>query len=237
MTISSERMPLASLDAERRPSRSTGVRRGGLSAREFAERFQDSARVLWTVAAGILGDRSQVDDVLQEAAVIALGKLHRFEPGTSFTAWMCQVVRNVARNLARKERRRATTPMDPEALSRVLSGPDPTPGAARGGVDGVGSRAGGGAVGPRGELLPDAGDFDDRIVRALQGLEPTARAALLLRTVLLLEYREISALLGIPEGTAMSHVHRSRMTLRRRLGQLDSLETASKARLQLERGA
>ncbi|MCL4210660.1 MAG: RNA polymerase sigma factor [Phycisphaerales bacterium] len=40
---------------------------------------------------------------------------------------------------------------------------------------------------------------------------------LLLRVVEGLEYREIASSLGIPEGTAMSHVHRTRSTLRERL--------------------
>ena len=56
-----------------------------------------------------------------------------------------------------------------------------------------------------------------RPVRALAALAETARAALLLRTVLELDYATIARLLDIPEGTAMSHVHRSREALRRAL--------------------
>ena len=46
---------------------------------------------------------------------------------------------------------------------------------------------------------------------------PMARACLLLRAVQDLDYSELSRLLGIPEGTAMSHVHRARNALRRAL--------------------
>ena len=193
------------------------VRDGGaavLSHEEFADRFQGALPVLWTIAAGVLGDRSQVEDTLQEACVIALQKLDRFRPGTSFGAWMGAVVRNVARNTARKGRRQATAPVAPEALGemlddqtrgRGLTGGDPEAASDRGPID------------ERGRLRGDVGAFDDALTAGLAALRPIPRAALLLRALSGLEYKEIGAVLGIPEGTAMSHVHRSRQALRRRL--------------------
>jgi RNA polymerase sigma-70 factor (ECF subfamily) len=66
-------------------------------------------------------------------------------------------------------------------------------------------------------LLPDQEHFDDAVMRALRQVDETPRACFLLRTLMRSSYREISELLGIPEGTAMSHVHRSRATLRQAL--------------------
>ena len=54
-------------------------------------------------------------------------------------------------------------------------------------------------------------------MRALNSVSDIARACLLLRTIEQMEYAEISRLLAIPEGTAMSHVHRARQHLRERL--------------------
>jgi RNA polymerase sigma-70 factor (ECF subfamily) len=54
-----------------------------------------------------------------------------------------------------------------------------------------------------------------------------ARACLLLRTLEGLEYAEISRLLEIPEGTAMSHVHRTRRYLRDRLADVWEERTGS----------
>lgn len=170
----------------------------------FSVRFQESAAVLWTIAAAILGDRHRAEDVLQEACVIALSKLDAFDPSTSFSAWMGAIVRNVARNAARKGRRQATTPVQPDLLGE-LGGPDAAATPERAAID------------ERGRMLGDSGVFDDALHQALLGLRPVARAALLLRTLRGLDYREISAVLGIPEGTAMSHVHRSRQALRGRL--------------------
>ncbi|MBT8485493.1 MAG: RNA polymerase subunit sigma-70, partial [Phycisphaerae bacterium] len=68
----------------------------------FAEAFSTHARALWCVAAGILGHRDVVEDVLQEGALIALRKLDQFDPDTSFFAWMGRIVRYVALNQARR---------------------------------------------------------------------------------------------------------------------------------------
>jgi RNA polymerase sigma-70 factor (ECF subfamily) len=48
-------------------------------------------------------------------------------------------------------------------------------------------------------------------------LDEIPRTCLVLRVVHGLAYSEISSALDIPEGTAMSHVHRSRLALRERL--------------------
>lgn len=55
------------------------------------------------------------------------------------------------------------------------------------------------------------------LTAALQTLDPTARACLLLRVVGEMSYDQIAAALGIPEGTAMSHVFRARKAMSQRL--------------------
>ena len=176
----------------------------GLSAAAFATQFQSSFRVLWGIAAGIVGDRVMAEDVVQEAAVVALGKLHQFREGSDFTAWMGQTVRYVALNKARKEQKRRPTGVDPDTVEDKYSTEF---GLAAGDYD-RSHRAGGGAIDER----ADAG-----LRRALEEVSDTARACLLLRTLEGMSYSAIARLLGIPEGTAMSHVHRTRVFLRRRL--------------------
>jgi RNA polymerase sigma factor (sigma-70 family) len=72
------------------------------------------------------------------------------------------------------------------------------------------------------ELSRDQEHFDDEVVAALASLSPVARACLLLRAVQDLDYSELSRILGIPEGTAMSHVHRARAALRTALGEREA---------------
>jgi RNA polymerase sigma-70 factor (ECF subfamily) len=173
----------------------------------FARLFERHAPALWSLAAAILSDRSQADDVLQEACVIALQKLDSFRPGTHFQAWMGQVVRYVALN---QQRKRAPVPM----ASLAQQGLDPDDQAEWRLAP---TEALEGALAELVELHPDQHHFDDRVVAALRLLTPVARACLILRSVQKLEYSELAPMLGIPEGTAMSHVHRARTLLRNRL--------------------
>src|SRR3954467_15209881 len=76
-----------------------------LSAEEFAVQFQSSWKPLWCIATAVVADRTLADDVLQEAAMVALGKLEQFDPRSNFTAWMGQIVRFVGLNHARRRTR------------------------------------------------------------------------------------------------------------------------------------
>ena len=171
-----------------------------LDAGTFAAAFEENARLLWYVAAGVLGAPDDAEDVLQEAAVVALGKLDQFEPGTSFAAWMSQMVRYVALNRKRKVERGPRAVHAEEALEVAGREPHPVP-----------------AFTSEGTLAEPERHFDDRVLAALATIGVTARTCLVLRTLQELEYREIARMLDIPEGTAMSHVHRARAALRRLL--------------------
>ncbi|MEE8169462.1 MAG: RNA polymerase sigma factor [Phycisphaerae bacterium] len=172
--------------------------------RQFAEEFARCFRILWFIAVGILRDPALAEDAVQDAALIALDKLDAFEPGTNFTAWMGRMVRNVALNNARKEHRRQASPLDVMEQGEVAAaGRLPTQPRL---------------LDDRGRLVSDQQVFDDRVVAALDGVGDMARACLLLRTVEGLDYAEIARVLDIPQGTAMSHVHRARTLLRKTLG-------------------
>jgi RNA polymerase sigma-70 factor, ECF subfamily len=176
-------------------------RQVALAPGEFSAQLEPLRRSLWVIAAAVVGSagggREEAEDIVQEAAVIALAKLNEFEPSTSFAAWMGQIVRNLARNHARKQQRRRTINADSAVLDRV----------------GIGVGGHGSADPPVSQWV----QFDSRVLQALDELDELARSCLLLRTIRELPYKEISSLLGIPEGTAMSHVHRARQALRARL--------------------
>lgn len=177
---------------------------------DFAAEYQKAYRVLWVVAAGVLGRSAGAEDVLQDAALLALKKVDQFEPGTHFVAWMAQMVRFVALNQLRKQTRSHATSLDGADAGAMRELPHRTsPPEAPGGGGGADLR-----LGPRGQVPPGQRSFDDELMRALGALSEVARACLLLRTIEGLDYQEIGRVLDIPEGTAMSHVHRSRMRLR-----------------------
>lgn len=186
---------------ERRQSEGLGdeasVSSGAMDRAEFGRLLGEVRPLLWSVAAACCGRPSDAEDVLQEAAIVGLDKIGDFEPGTSFSAWMTQIVRNIGRNQGRKIQRRATHEMDPQVIDQGMAG-----------------RAAGREV-PFGE---------GQLMDALDSLDEVARTCLVLRTVRGMSYKEISRVLEIPEGTAMSHVHRSRAAMRLRLGNEDSSE-------------
>lgn len=181
---------------------------------DFARRFAACHRLLWLITVGIVQDRALADDVVQEAALTALGKLDQFDltqGDAGFAAWMSQIVRYVALNAARKARGRRADELDADALPAAEGA-----GGASASADGRDLR-----LTPRGDLPADQRSFDDRVTNALRAVGETARCCLLLRTIEGLDYAEISRLLQIPEGTAMSHVHRTRLLLRERLADLE----------------
>src|SRR5687768_12549116 len=97
------------------PARSTTPRDvgGGKKAPvDFAAEYQRAYRVLWVVAAGVLGRSAGAEDVVQEAALLALGKIDQFQPDTHFAAWMAKIVRFVALNQLRKQTRAQAAPLD-----------------------------------------------------------------------------------------------------------------------------
>lgn len=162
-----------------------------LSPARFAALLTEHHRTLWFIAASVLGDRTHAYDAVQEAAMIAMSKLDDFDPSTSFTAWMGQIVRYTALNEGRKlVRSKARGTAEDDARE---------PGGARGEAP-----------------SPDAA-FDGKVKEALKTLDERARTCLLLRTVQGLSYAAISIALGLPEGTVMSHVHRAKAALRDRL--------------------
>lgn len=170
---------------------------------EIAAHYKQAYPRLIAVAAGVLGRREGSEDIVQDAAGIAVTKRQRFANTAEFVAWMIGVVRRCALNERRKTQRRRTFPTDPVTIQGVADRTprEPLP------IDGS-----------SGELAAGQVSFDDQLLAALEGLQADARCCLLLRTVHEMSYAEISALLGIPSGTAMSHVHRSRRYLRDRLG-------------------
>lgn len=171
---------------------------------DFESEFRSAHPTLWVLAAGIVLHRSDADDVVQEAAIIALQKLGSFRPGSNFRAWMGEIVRNVALNHRRGERRLsnrmgARVDAHDAGIASRSDRPEGT-GLAVGSLAGIREH------------------LDDRLVHALQSLDPIVRTCVLLRCVEGLSYREISLLMAIPEGTAMSNVFRGRGTLASSLG-------------------
>jgi len=135
---------------------------------------------------------------VQQAIVIAIEKNQEFDSEPHFLGWLAGIVRNCALNHRRKIIRRKTQPTDPADMAGVETAVSIAEPVDR----------------KTGELKPLQSSFDDRLKMALSQISPKARSCLLLRTVEGLDYKEISQLMDMPEGTAMNLVHRSKKKMR-----------------------
>lgn len=168
-----------------------------MDARSFEAHFATAAKPAWVVAAGILMDPHAADDALQEVAVVAWQKRDTFQPGTNFTAWLCQIARHIGLRMRRDRHGMQSIERIEEPTHEPQTHASTTPADL---------------TKPTLELMERLG-LSGPLARALATLDEDARACLLLRTVLDVDYAEIAAMLQMPEGTAMSHVHRSRRRL------------------------
>lgn len=165
----------------------------------FAQLYRD-AYAGFRVVAAVEAGADHADDVVQQAAVVALERLDRFRPGTSFRAWMCAIIRGVARNHRRGEHRR-------RRRHRMV--------ADRSHPEEVRDQAVRVTI-PSDDATPEVefhAAFDEDLRNALDRLGPQQRACMVLKSVLGYSYREIGAMLDLPEATARSHVFRARRRL------------------------
>jgi RNA polymerase sigma-70 factor (ECF subfamily) len=153
-------------------------------------------------AVAVTGSKVDAEDIVQHAFSIALQKDQAFEDATQFTAWIIVVVRNCALNHRRKCNRRRTFAADTSTMQPIAS---PTVNQT---------------INPNtGELVPHQFEFDDELISVLNSISSKARRCLLLRTIQELSYKEISSVMGISQGVAMSLVYRSKNKLRAELSQ------------------
>ncbi|MEL6328257.1 MAG: sigma-70 family RNA polymerase sigma factor [Planctomycetota bacterium] len=171
-----------------------------LTREEFERLYREAYPTLRVVASAV-ASRAFAEDIVQQAAIVALQRLDRFEPGTNFKAWMSAIVRGAAKNQRRSERRHR---------DRILKSADPGDG-----TESAGGASGGGRRSIPGEI---PGEIEPELRNALASLGPQQRTCILLKALFDHSYDEIAAIVGIPSSTARSHVHRGRKKLAEILG-------------------
>lgn len=172
--------------------------------------LQRHVDLVHAVCRRITGSEADAADAAQDAMVAIVRGLPRFDGTSAFTTWAYRIATNASLDELRRRRRRP----DPVDVS----------GDRGGGSTGGGTGAGRGAD-ARGEVGsvaladPHGGRLDDQVAagvdvdRALAGLPPDYRAAVVLRDLCGLDYAEIADILGIPGGTVRSRIARGRAAL------------------------
>ena len=147
---------------------------------------------IFNFALALTANRADAEDLAQETFVRAFRGLRGFRGESSFRNWLYRIAANAARTRRGEQARRA-----PVWEARVEAGDlgERHPAAA--------------AANPEQTAM-----YRQALDRALASLPGELRAAVVLRDVEGLEYREIAAALGIPIGTVMSRIFRGRARLR-----------------------
>ncbi|WP_326595144.1 sigma-70 family RNA polymerase sigma factor [Streptomyces sp. NBC_01803] len=164
--------------------------------RAFAEHVVPEVEVLLRVALSLTAQPADAEDLVQDTLLRAYRAVHRFD-GRHPRAWLLTIMRNAEAN--RHRRRRPQLLDDPDADLDRFAVP----------------LAAGRAATP--EELVVGETFDDVVESAVAALPVTYRQALLLVDVGGLAYAEAARVLGVPEGTVMSRLHRARKRIRDRL--------------------
>jgi RNA polymerase sigma-70 factor, ECF subfamily len=177
------------------------ARKGDRDAfRELVERYQ---RKIATLALGMLRNREDALDVVQETFTKAFQSLDRFKGDAGFYTWTYRIAVNLCID---HQRREAKMP---------LATPDPHESGDRA-ADPVALLVDGTEQGDPFQRTLDS-EIAHKLSAAIAELTPEHRAVILLREVDGLSYEEISRVLDCPKGTVMSRLHYARRQLQERL--------------------
>ena len=152
----------------------------------------------YSLARWLLGNGSDAEDVVQEAALRAFRSLDSFNDGSA-RAWVLAIVRNTAYTWSSKNRRVALVAIDDLGLD------EKTEVELSGGANGTSTPT------PEHELIARA--EADELERAIAALPPQIREVVVLRDLQGLSYREIATVACVPIGTVMSRLARGRQHL------------------------
>ena len=154
-------------------------------------------RPMVNLIARLTGERDRAEDLAQEAFVKAFRSLAAFDTARRLSSWLFRIAHNTAIDALRRPRH-PTVSIDSAPEGQLLAAvpvaslePDPVERAALGAA----------------------------LDAALRRLRPDFRAAVVLRYDEGLPFDEIGHVMGIPEATARSHVHRARKELARYLSE------------------
>ena len=155
---------------------------------------------IYRLAAHLLRDGAEAEDVTQDTFVRAYGALDRFDGRSEPFTWMYRIAVNLSLNAirSRKTGRKATTPDDPRIEGLLADQKSVEAEPARLAADRQAAHA---------------------LAEGIDQLSETLRTTLILVGIDGLSHAEAAQVLGCPEGTVAWRVHEARKKLRAHLEQ------------------
>lgn len=164
---------------------------------DIVTRYQDR---VYTLSLRWMGEREVAEEVAQDVFVALYRSLDRFRGESRLSTWIFRVTVNHCKNRRLYRRRRK---MD---LHEPLEGTRPED---EGPVRQIPSE------GPGTDRIVHVSEAERILHEALERLDESHRAILVLRDVEDLSYEEIADILELPRGTVKSRLHRARAELAR----------------------
>jgi RNA polymerase sigma-70 factor (ECF subfamily) len=155
---------------------------------------------LYRAVRAILREESEIEDILQEAYLVAYRNLAEFEGRSRFSTWLVRIAVNKA--LDRRRRRSKLVALDPDSEER-LTHDGTTPGWTRASEDPEQHSA-------RRQLA-------HRLEHAIDALPDDFRGVYVLRDIDGMSTQETAESLALPVNTVKTRLHRARVLLRERL--------------------
>ncbi|HEU4747146.1 MAG TPA: RNA polymerase sigma factor [Gemmatimonadaceae bacterium] len=157
----------------------------------LVRRYIRSATLL---AAQLLEDRDEAEDIVQDAFTVVHRRARTFDPARPFGPWVFAIVRRLAANRRARDARRAGL-LELFGMRELAEPP------SMDGEEAILARLDGAAA-----------------LRAMNDLSPMQRACIELVVLRGLTTQEVAAMHGVSESTVRQHVFRARASLRNVLG-------------------
>jgi RNA polymerase sigma-70 factor (ECF subfamily) len=164
--------------------------------RAFQTLVERHQRRVFTIAFGVLRNRDDAMDVVQDAFVKVYRHLGSFQGKSRFTTWLYRIVMNLCIDKKRRKSREAQVAYD-DALAHQVNNAMPQPSLASIHIDGP-------------DRAYDRRELRQHMERTLDKLSADHREILVLREVEGLSYDDLSDTLEIPRGTVMSRLFHAR---------------------------
>lgn len=194
-------MPLAFDDA----AMIAACRKGRMDAfGSLIAKYQDR---LYNAILRMCGDRDQAADLCQEAFVKVLERLDTFRGNSQFYTWLFRIAVNLTISRRRRDGRVRFT-----SLSSDVELGDGQAAALAG--HGVPARQ----TDPARQVMDS--ELMRRVLEAMETLEDEFRVVVVLRDIEGMDYDQIASVLSAPVGTVKSRLHRARLMLREKLGDI-----------------
>jgi RNA polymerase sigma-70 factor (ECF subfamily) len=173
---------------------------------EFEALFRPLVNMAYGTAVRLTRDRTDAEDLVQDAALLAFRAFGSFQPGTNFKAWFFRILTNAFYSRHRKEKHDRANLSTEDVPPMYLYAR-----TAEAGLHGQ-------------ESDPAASIMDridtEQVAEALESLPTEYRVVATLYFMEDFSYQQIAEMVGCPVGTVRSRLHRGRRMLQKSLWDL-----------------